>query len=412
MKSKDNFFCIENVPLNTTSIPQPLLNIEKKERSNPFSWSGQFSPQFVQALLQKFSSRSSVILDPFAGSGTVLYEAGRENLRAIGAEINPAAYITARTYRFVNVEHSRRKSHVTEIDNVLREIVCFNSPLFVNRPISIDDAEEMKIELLNKHRELQHSECKELFETLIVRLDFYRPNLTGCRIFTIWSNLKKFIMELPYSDKPLEIMNCDARCLPIHNNSIDLVVTSPPYINVFNYHQQYRASAEALGWDILTVAKSEIGSNRKNRGNRFLTVIQYCLDITQALLEIKRVCKDSSRIIFVVGRESTIRGTRFLNGQIVAALGVCCAGFHLVTRQERSFKNKFGVVIYEDILHFILSAKEDDNPLYGARNVARRVMEDALKTAPAKSKDDIISALDCIDEVQPSPIYQLNTAKI
>lgn len=45
-----------------------------------------------------------------------------------------------------------------------------------------------------------------------------------------------------------------------------LVLTSPPYINVYNYHQQYRASAEALGWDLLEVAKTEIGSNRKHPG--------------------------------------------------------------------------------------------------------------------------------------------------
>ena len=406
MKTENRVVCFKDVPLNTTSIPQALLNIEKKERSNPFPWNGQFSPQFVQALLQKYSTRDSLIFDPFAGSGTVLYEAGRENLQAIGSELNPAAYIMARTYRFINVEHQKRKPYIEEIDDVLERVVRCNLPLFVNGPISVDISEEIKCELLNTHKELQNSMSKHLFETLIVRLDFYRPNLDGHKIFKIWNDLKKFIMELPYSNKPVDILNCDARRLPLRSNLIDLVITSPPYINVLNYHQQYRDSIEALGWNILAVAKSEIGSNRKNRGNRFLTVIQYCLDIAQALSEIKRVCQHTSRIIFVVGKESRIRSTRFLNGQIVAALGVYCAGLNLETRQERVFRNKFGEMIYEDILHFIPSTKKDKDLLKEARNVAKEVLKDAIKRAPKESKNDISSALECLNGVQPSAFYE------
>jgi len=48
---------------------------------------------------------------------------------------------------------------------------------------------------------------------------------------------------------------------------------------------------EALSWNVLKVAKSEIGSNRKHRSNRFLTVIQFCLDIAQTFNEMVRVLK-------------------------------------------------------------------------------------------------------------------------
>ena len=132
----------------------------------------------------------------------------------------------------------------------------------------------------------------------------------------------------------------------------DLVITSPPYINVHNYHEQYRQSVETLGWRLLRVAQSEIGANRKHRVNRFLTVIQYCLDMTLALSEMARVCKPGARIILVVGRESTVRGISFDNGEIVARAGAECAGLPLLTRQERVFTNRFGERIYEDLLHF------------------------------------------------------------
>ena len=203
--------------------------------------------------------------------------------------------------------------------------------------------------------------------------------------------------------------NCDARQLPIPDSSVDLVVTSPPYINVFNYHQQYRIPAEALGWDLLTVAKSEIGSNRKHRGNRFLTVIQYCLDITAVLSELSRVCKPSARAIFVVGRESTVRGSRFFNGEIVGRLAAECTSFRLDFRQERAFTNRFGHTIVEDLLHFHCRKTHKHSDLFSvsdARTVAESFLRNAVDEAQGDEvRTDIESAIALLTEVQPSPFF-------
>ena len=79
---------------------------------------------------------------------------------------------------------------------------------------------------------------------------------------TVGTNLS----SLPYATSPLRVDLCDARL--VHSwlsGMVDIVITSPPYINVFNYHQNHRALLEVLGFDLLKVAESEIGSNRKNR---------------------------------------------------------------------------------------------------------------------------------------------------
>jgi len=55
-------------------IPQEKLNILTKTRSNPLAWRGQFSPQLIEAILNTYCLPNSIILDPFAGSGTVLLE--------------------------------------------------------------------------------------------------------------------------------------------------------------------------------------------------------------------------------------------------------------------------------------------------------------------------------------------------
>jgi hypothetical protein len=180
---------------------------------------------------------------------------------------------------------------------------------------------------------------------------------------------------------------------------------------VHNYHQQYRASTEALGWNLLATAKSEIGSNRKHRGNRYLTVIQYALDIAQVLKEIYRVAQPDSRVIFIVGRESMIRGARFFNGEIVGEVAHRALGFDLVLRQERAFTNRFGERILEDILHFKPPAHAPNAGfLELARDVANDILKSVCELAPDKSKDDIRDAVRVLANVSPSPLFNADVA--
>ena len=243
---------------------------------------------------------------------------------------------------------------------------------------------------------------KKLLETLIVQLDFYKPGLTVEKVFSAWGKLADVVRELPFSTLPVELANADARNIPLEDGTVDMVLTSPPYINVFNYHQQFRRSVEALGWDLLDVARSEIGSNRKNRGNRFLTVIQFCLDMADVLHEMKRVVKRSGRMIFVVGRESNVRKTSFLNGDIVAKLAVGCCGLSLTGRQERVYKNKFGNHIYEDILNLTPNRIA---AICTPDDVARTALEGAKLYAPEGSLADLEEALSAIGSVAKSPLY-------
>ena len=96
--------------------------------------------------------------------------------------------------------------------------------------------------------------------------------------------LLEYIKLIRPDSSPIILAYTNSCVNNINNDSIDFVITSPPYINVFNYHQNYRKSVEATGFNVLEVARSEIGSNRKFRSNRFLTVIQYALDIYQVFV--------------------------------------------------------------------------------------------------------------------------------
>src|SRR5439155_15512459 len=98
----------------------------------------------------------------------------------------------------------------------------------------------------------------------------------------------------------------------------------------------------------------------------------YCLDMAAVLGELRRVCKHEARIIIVVGRESQVRKTRFFNGETVGRLAVRSAGCIVQARQERVFQNRFGEMIFEDILH--LTPRPPNGTLTPPAEIARETL--------------------------------------
>jgi len=378
-------------------IPQEKLDIIEKNRANLFAWRGQFSPQLIETILTYYCPSNSVILDPFVGSGTVLLEASYLSLEAYGFEINPAAYIMSHTYEFIN--DSQKK----EVLKNLRNIIDQEFPL---RIFEVSDQVENLVDKLQNTRNMLPDRSKVLFDALVIILDVCKNKISQEFIQKKFSHLSNIITNLPYSQKPIRVGLSDARSLPLKNNQIDFVVTSPPYINVFNYHQNYRQSAEILGWDLLKIAKSEIGSNRANRSNRFYTVVQYCLDMGDILKELARVSKQQARIVLIVGQESNVLGVPFYNADIIEKIGIKAKLFQKVLRQKRKFKNKFGKVIIEDIINFINLNNQVSQEVIEqiSREVAFEVLESSRLFVSSENQLFLESAIAKVNNIQKTPI--------
>ena len=108
-------------PIDRISMDQDLLDLANKARSSLFSWRGQFSPELVEFLLCQYAQADSVVLDPFAGSGTTLFEASRRHLCSYGAEINPAAFAMTSTVHFVNIPRQERKDWLSKAETVIEK---------------------------------------------------------------------------------------------------------------------------------------------------------------------------------------------------------------------------------------------------------------------------------------------------
>ncbi|HRD79680.1 MAG TPA: DNA methyltransferase [Saprospiraceae bacterium] len=385
---------------------QDKLNVTQKNRSNLFNWRGQFTPQFVEYILTEFAEQGNLVVDPFSGSGTVLQEAARLDLRATGFEINPAAYAMSRFFTFCNIPYPDRFDF------------CNNFELKLNFQLSQLNGQKVYIEnedyrvayanLLSFAKTLNQNISDKKERVLLLNLLFLSERDKGLSlkesVLKSFQYIKNAILGLPFTEQTINAFLKDSRCVSDDLESeVDLIFTSPPYINVFNYHQNFRAIVETFHFDILKVAHSEFGSNRKNRGNRFKTVIQYCLDMELATRSFWAALKPNAKLILVLGRESNVRGTPFYNGKMVIEILESCNGFSDIKTMERQFINKFGNNIKEDIIIATKSNALSDN--LSGRSISLKHLEHGLRTTQNGVHSDIKDAIFNIEEVKPSPFF-------
>lgn len=371
---------------------QHKLDVNSKSRSSRLPWRGQFSPEFVEYILDTSLLSARNIYDPFCGSGTVLFESAMKGRMAQGSEVNPAAWQLSSLIGLSGLDS--------------QEIFSFRSQaLRAFNLLQESDFAQQEIANLLKERKLS-DELKTILACsfLLGMKNSSEPNLL--KLQKGLDQVISLLIEMSAYPGRGACFFEDSRSSSIETGSVDGVITSPPYINVFNYHQNYRPAAELLGWHPLDAAKAEIGANRKHRQNRFLTVTQYCLDMALVIDELSRVCKEGALSVVVVGRESTVLGTAFCNSAIVKELFGNNPGFELRSEAERVFTNRFGQSIYEDILIFRSIGRA-----VCSNGRAHRVAIDALKqskaNAPASAMSLIDEAIYSAHKIFPSPNAQL-----
>lgn len=388
------------------ALKQHELDVTDKHRSNLFNWRGQFTPQFVEYLLREFATPDSYVLDPFCGSGTLLMECALKDIRACGCEINPAAYAMSRFYSFCNVAMEDRREMISSFGSKVEQLAdgLTHAPL-LEPAQGFRDKYKNLLEFANDLFASAHDKHDMLLAVLLLfHAESSRQRGLSHAIQSACSTLRRDLLRLPYTRARIMAHLCDARCCHERFQSkVDLIISSPPYINVFNYHQNHRAILELMGFDILGIARSEVGSNRKNRANRFLTVIQYSLEMQQALQSMAKSLVEHGFLILVIGRESRVRGVPFCNSRIVSEMIESLGSFEPPAFHERKFTNRFGEEIKEDIL---IARKTREGPFEThAREIALAHLKKAVSRAEGSARQDLSEAMEMIDAINPSPFF-------
>lgn len=385
------------IPLGLTQSDLDLA--DRPGRTNALPWRGQFNPILVKNLLREFGDGRRVICDPFAGSGTVLFESLRAGKDAIGFEINPAGIELA---AFATLTSRSRTDQSRAFDELTGSVSKLTD---VGRPeiITLDLGSRGVQDLRKTARDLSRI-ARPLFGAALLLTAKNKKQFDSNELLISVQKLEQIRGQLPEGSASAIMGLSDARNLPLEGDVVDLVVTSPPYINVFNYHHHYRSAVEALGWDVLLSARSEVGSNRKNRSNRFLTVVQYCLDIAMTFDELMRVLRPGNPIVMIVGRESNVLGTPFFNAALVNQIAREVSGLRLESAGERRFRNRFGKLIYEDVLVFRQDGKSSGRELDGARQIGVSELQTARSRCPRDRIELLDEALEKAGSVAPSPM--------
>jgi len=154
------------------------------------------------------------------------------------------------------------------------------------------------------------------------------------------------------------VRRADARRLPLPNSSVDLVTTSPPYLNAIDYLRGHRLSLVWMGYSVKQIrgirsasvgtessknptyreayveaALEQMGKVQQlpNRLQRMLG--QYMADMNMVLGELHRVLRSGGRAVLVVG-DSYLRGVYVQNSRAIAYLG-SRSGFRLQSMARR-----------------------------------------------------------------------------
>ena len=114
-------------PSKSRSIKPTIL----KNISNPTSvhgiypYRGKISPKDVISVLSKLSS-NKLLLDPFCGTGTILYEAIRVGNNVIGVDPNPLANIITRGK--MDLKKLDREKTMKEVESIIKKAILLKNP--------------------------------------------------------------------------------------------------------------------------------------------------------------------------------------------------------------------------------------------------------------------------------------------
>lgn len=238
------------------------------------SYQGMFPPKLAHYFIQRYSREGDLVLDPFSGRGTTTLQARIEGRRTIGNDLSPLAYVLTRakaapptwasvtraldtlesTYSRQNIDVDVHPDiRMLYHDNTLSQLVYLRSHLF-RRPVSkwsqVDfmvagatagilhgahrsdgTSQYLSISMPNTFSMAPGYVEKFIRDNGLVRLD---QNVFEC----LRDKLARLYLDA--QDGPNgHVTNRDANAVlggeALKRGSVDLLLTSPPYLDVVNY---------------------------------------------------------------------------------------------------------------------------------------------------------------------------------
>lgn len=293
-----------------------------------YPYKGKFHPQMIRALLNIMQIKEGeVILDPFVGSGTAALESQLLGINFIGADISQLCYLLSRV-------KTESLEVIVEIEKIKKEIL--------SNPDKIEKIKDEKVRnFFTIAKMVAHSDNARRNRNFTVSLHTNTEKMIAS-IKDFLEVKKKLGLKLGKAN----ILNIDVRKLDLNDESIDGIVTSPPYSIALNYVANDSHSLNALGYDLKKISDDFIGV----RGSGFKKFELYDNDMAIAYKQMYRVLKKGKYCAVVIGNV-TFQGEEIDTTQV--AIDTCVKiGFKLVSKMEKIIFGLYNVMQKEYILIF------------------------------------------------------------
>lgn len=292
-----------------------------------YPYKGKFHPQMIRALMNIIKIKEcETLLDPFVGSGTAVLEAQILGINGIGIDISPLCILISKVK--------------TESVGVIDEIKKYKDFYLFKK--SGKEPNDERIRNFYKVAEMMaHSDQARRgrnFES-----SFVSDALKMIASVEDYANaIKKHNLKIGKT----QILEEDARKIPLKNDSVDGIITSPPYSIALNYVVNDAHSLKALGYDLDKIKEDFIGV----RGTGLNKFELYNNDMEKAYCEMHRVLKKDKYCAVVIGNV-TFQGQEVNTTQNV--VDYCeKIGFKTIKKIEKIIYGLYNVMQKEYILIF------------------------------------------------------------
>lgn len=325
-----------------------------------------------------------VVLDPMCGSGTVLAAAAERGHAARGFDVDPLAVLMSSV--------ATRAVDTGAVVAECERICAHARASSVDEP-RWDDAETQKfaeywfaatqrVQLNRLSRELDEVSDEAVRQALQVALSriivtkapkaslaadtsHSRPHRVATESsYDVYrgfegsvANLTKLLDQRSMVGQ-VKVSRGDTRALDLPDASVDLIITSPPYLNAIDYLRGHKMSLIWFGHtipDLRKIRSNSIGAERaldgeahkqvddmvsfiENAANDpsklpLATIMRYAHDLALFSRELHRVCRQGAEVVTVIGN-STLRGN-YIQNDVLVRQAYEGAGFSVRERTER-----------------------------------------------------------------------------
>lgn len=268
------------------------------------SYTAKIIPQIPRYFIEKYSKKNDIILDPFCGSGTILLESLLTSRNAIGIDINPLATLISQV-KTTNLDLKELESAIILIKKEVHRTI--KTPKRITFPnidywFSTESQYELNviISVLRKNQTKFSQQINNFllvcFSSVIRKSSYadtrmaktYKSKKVLQKILKGWFpqpiqyfeealdknflKFQSFKTHLSSKNYYVKLFEGDARQTSsiIKQNGIeevDLVITSPPYINAQDYFRSYKLE---LWWLELASWEETIQLKRQSIGTEYL----------------------------------------------------------------------------------------------------------------------------------------------